>query len=185
VLGQAAHFARSLTVPPAVRESTKHHRCISLQGSGPWDTIWEPLVDFAESHGLAGVKIDLNMAWLHEGYHANWQSIRLPDKETLIRVKVPLFTKRGGQEVQIGRLELAAPSAGANSYVLISDISDQLADLGPAINQIVLELEAATIGLGAEIDETSSADAAVAGTPNQNSALPQELEPEPTMVPPG
>ncbi len=141
VMGRAAHFARSLTTAPEIRNSEKHQRCVSLQGHGPWDTIWEPLVDFAESHGLAGVKIDLNMAWLHEGYHANWQSIRLPEKETAIRMQLPLFASRAGIQVQIGRLELIAPAVDARSYESISEISEHLADLTPQISRIVADLE--------------------------------------------
>ncbi len=145
VIGRAAHFARSLTTPPGIRDSEKHQRCVSLQGDGPWDTIWEPLVAFAESHGLAGVKIDLNMAWLHEGYHANWQSVRLPNPETLIQLKVPLFAGRGGTQVQIGRLQILAPSVDSRSYDRITEISDHLADLTPEINRIVADLESATV----------------------------------------
>ncbi len=144
VIGRAAHFARSLTMPPEFRHSEKHHRCVSLQGNGPWDTIWEPLVNFAESRGFAGVKIDLNMSWLHEGYHANWQSIRLPEKDTSIRLQVPLFASRAGIEVQIGRLELIAPAIDARSYDAISEISDHLVDLVPQISRIVADLESAT-----------------------------------------
>jgi UDP-GlcNAc:undecaprenyl-phosphate GlcNAc-1-phosphate transferase len=91
VIGRATDLAHSLTTTPQRSHGHRHHRCVSLQGNGPWDTVWEPLVNFAESHEFARVKIDLNMAWLHEGYHANWQSVRMPDKamRLLATVRAP------------------------------------------------------------------------------------------------
>ncbi len=118
LVGRAAHFAQSFAVHTANCETEKHQRRVPLQGVGKWDTIWEPLVDFAKTHGLAKVKIDLNLAWLHEGYHANWQSVRLPEKAMQLSICVPLFTHRitDGRQMQIGRLELIASANDPSVY---------------------------------------------------------------------
>lgn len=139
LMGRATHFAQSLTTTP--RE--KHHRRFPLQGVGRWDKIWEPLVAFAKTHDLAKVKIDLNLAWLHEGYHATWQSVHLPEKALQLTVCVPLFTQRiaDGKQVQIGRLEIIAPANTPDVYERISDLGDKLVDLGPQIDAIVADLE--------------------------------------------
>ena len=141
VMGRATNFAQSLAAPPIQGKGHRHQRCVSLQGDGPWETVWEPLVSFAEANDLAKLKIDLNMAWLHEGYHANWQSVRMPEKLTLLSVCVPLFALRDGESVQIGRLEMYASAVNSVAYECIGRISDQLADLSPEINRIVSDLE--------------------------------------------
>lgn len=141
LMGHASHFAQSFATPPARCETEKHHRREQLQGVAQWDTIWEPLVEFAKAHNLAKVKIDLNLAWLHEGYHANWQSVRLPEKALQLSVCVPLFATRGPVQVQIGRLEIIAPANDPSVYQQIADFSEQLTDLGPEIDRIVGSLD--------------------------------------------
>ncbi len=143
LMGRASHFARSFATGPAKYESDKHHRRVPLQGVGRWETIWEPLVEFAKTHELAGVKVDLNLAWLHEGYHATWQSIRLPEKSHQLSICVPLFTFRAADQiqVQIGRLEIIAAANDPSVYQRIADLADKLADLGPQIDMIVAHLE--------------------------------------------
>ncbi len=138
LMGRAAHFAQSFATAP------RHHRRVPLQGVGRWETIWEPLVEFAKTHELAKVKIDLNLSWLHEGYHATWQSTRLPEKALQLSISLPLFTQRTSDQaqVQIGRLEIIAPANDPSVYERISDLTDKLSDLGPQINVIVSQLEA-------------------------------------------
>ncbi len=140
LMGSAAHFAQSFTTTPR----DKHHRRFSLQGVGCWEKVWEPLVDFAKTHEMAKLKIDLNLSWIHEGYHATWQSTRLPDKEFQLSMCVPLFTHRGSDQIQvpIGRLEIIAPANDPTVYERIADLTDRLADLAPQIDGIVAELEA-------------------------------------------
>ena len=141
LVGRASHFAQSFATNPATCDSDKQHRKVPLQGVGRWETIWEPLVEFAKSQGLAQVKIDLNLAWIHEGYHANWRSIRLPEKAAQLSVCVPLFAHRADELVQIGRLEVIAPANDPEVYHRISDLSERLFDLGPEIDQIVSRIE--------------------------------------------
>lgn len=143
LLGSATRFAQSFATGPARYESEKHHHREQLQGEAKWDTIWEPMVEFGKSHDLAKITINMNLSWLHEGYHANWQSVKLPEKALQLSVCVPLFTCRLSDhtQVQIGRLEIIAPANDPSVYQRIADISDQLIDLGPEIDRIVANLE--------------------------------------------
>lgn len=143
LIGTATQFAQSFATNPQKCDKARRQHRVPLQGSGRWDTIWEPLIEFAKIHELAKVKIDLNLAWLHEGYHASWQSIRLPDKAFQLSVCVPLFTRRGPNNdlVHIGRLEIIASADDPTIYQRIADFSERMADLGPEIDAIVAKLE--------------------------------------------
>jgi UDP-GlcNAc:undecaprenyl-phosphate GlcNAc-1-phosphate transferase len=141
--GRAVHFIRSFAAHPVDSESETHHRRVALQGEERWDTVWEPLVAFAKGHGLSQVKIDLNLAWLHEGYHANWQSVRMPEKPLQLQISLPLFANRFADlsRVPIGRLEVISAANDPGVHERIASLSDLLADLAVEINRIVERLE--------------------------------------------
>ena len=143
VLGKVSSLVSSFLASSPVSMLAKNHHRLSLQGSGRWETIWEPLVEFAKSHDLAKVKIDLSLAWLHEGYHATWNSIQMPERAFQMSVRLPLFTHQtqDGEPICIGRLEIVAAANDPTVYDRIADLSEKLADLGPQIDLIVADLQ--------------------------------------------
>jgi hypothetical protein len=50
---------------PDVQQSSVH-----VQGSRDWQDAWKLLCDFADSHELIEITMDLNAPWLHESFHA-------------------------------------------------------------------------------------------------------------------
>lgn len=143
LMGRAVHFAQSFAVPPTSNTSEAHHLRTALQGVEKWDSIWEPLVEFAEGHGLAQVKIDLNLAWLHEGYHATWQSVRLPEKSFQLQISIPLLAHRSSDQsrVTIGRLEVVVSAKDPRAYERIADLCEHLNDLSLEVGRVVAKLE--------------------------------------------
>ena len=143
VLSQSLHFLQSFTTQAHRCDSTKQHRQVQMQGTGKWETVWEPIVDFARFHELARVKIDVNLSWLHDGYHATWQSIRLPDKAYQLSIRLPLFAHRRADDAQvlIGRLEIIAPGDDRDVYERLSHFAAKLTDLAPQIDAVVADLE--------------------------------------------
>lgn len=141
--GRATHFVQSLVTRPHGGDQWKQIRTHRLQGGGRWDQVWEPLVEFAERHGLVSLKIDLSLPWLHEGYHATWHSVRMPERAFQTNLRVPLFAHRSGEsgEVPIGCLEIIAPAASTHGCQSVTDFIDKLSDLGPQLDAIVGELE--------------------------------------------
>ena len=141
LLGRGRHFAHSFMSRGSADKVLISTHC--LQGSGRWDKIWEPLVRFADLHGLLSLKIDLNLPWLHEGFHATWHSKQRSDKACRMTMKLPLFVHRGGEEppLPIGRLEVIAAASDPTVYRQVSEFTDKLEDLGPMIDAIVAELE--------------------------------------------
>ncbi|EMI58503.1 glycosyl transferase, family 4, conserved region-containing protein [Rhodopirellula sallentina SM41] len=144
IAGRARHFANSFMVRPQVCETKKHERAVKVQGDGPWQDVWEPLVDFADRQGLASVKIDVNMAWLHESYHATWRSIRLPEPAMQSLVRVPLFVTRGvgedSERVPIGRIEIIATSS-EDSLNRLGDFLEHAGELQTQVEYVVKKIE--------------------------------------------
>ncbi len=144
LMGRAVHFVQSFATHPDNGNPGSHDRRVALQGVERWDTIWEPLVQFAKGNRFARIKIDLNLAWLHEGYHAHWQSVRLPERPNQLQVSIPLFVDRSAQRamrVSIGRLEVIAEASDPDIHDRISDLSDYLRYLMGEIERMVNKLE--------------------------------------------
>jgi len=134
---------RSFSTSRLECDKRKLERQHALQGSGQWVTVWEPLVEFAKTHDLASLKIDLNMAWLHEGYHASWQTVRLPEKVNQLSLTVPLFTNqtKDGSEMAIGRLQIIAPANSPDTYRKVSQFVERLEELSPQIDHVIKQIE--------------------------------------------
>ena len=145
ILGKTNNFTRSFFTRSSKCEANTLQTRVPLQGNGNWETVWDPLVSFAKSQNLAKVRIDLNLAWLQEGYHASWKSVRLPEKAFQLVVRIPLFTKResDGEQVSIGILEIVAPANDSTVYNRIAELSGKLGELSPQIDVVIAALEAA------------------------------------------
>ena len=144
LVGRAFGFCQSFAVAPHRVEEKRQQRRVPLQGDGQWQSnVWDPLVAFAAGNGFARVKMDLNLAWLHEGYHANWQALRLPDKCDQINMMVPLFAACNGFEkpVQIGRLQVVVAAADPSVYDRIGALTDYLERMQPSIEAVIVDIE--------------------------------------------
>ena len=110
MLMKASHMTRSFFITPQQSSLEKNHNCVPLQGSGEWNLVWEPLVDFAQVHNLSRIRIDLNLSWIHEGYHASWSDIRMPDRVNQLQLKWPIVIKVGRKQtpMNIGTLNVVA-----------------------------------------------------------------------------
>jgi len=142
LIGRTIHLGQSFFVRAQRCESTVQQRRIQFQGSGGWDVVWEPLVEFAKKFELAKVKIDVNMAWLHEGYHATWQSVRLPEKAFQSVVRIPLYAHRNGEDapVPIGRVEIIAANCG-DSHEKLAEFLVHAGELQTQVEQLVEQLD--------------------------------------------
>ncbi|MEM6688133.1 MAG: MraY family glycosyltransferase [Planctomycetota bacterium] len=171
IMGRGFHFARSFTVHPSKCEVKQLHLGVPLQGDGPWETLWEPLVEFAAANGITQIKIDLNLAWIHEGYHAAWRNVRLPERASRLNVNLPLFLQRGDEEITIGRLEVVIKADDSRAYASIAALGDRLTDITPQLNHIVSELEAQK-----RFELTSNATVVPDSNPSMGAAEPQLVE---------
>lgn len=140
LVGRVRHLLLSFLARPDSCDTQRLERSLNMQGDGPWQEVWEPLVEFAARQELASVKIDVNMAWLHESYHASWRSVRMPEPAFQSLVRIPLFVYREAGEtrerVTIGRLEVVAPSS-ADSLSRLSDFLEHAAELQVQVEEVV------------------------------------------------
>lgn len=142
VMIKATNMTRSFFVTPQQHSQTNHN-CVPMQGDGKWHLVWEPLVEFAKAHDLAKISIDLNLAWLHEGYHASWSAVHMPDRANQVQLKWPLVVHldRNQCQMNIGILHVVAEADSPNVHERISDLSLKLADLAPQIDMVIAGLE--------------------------------------------
>ncbi len=120
------HFGGSL-VTPLQPTNRSHQRIIHLQGSRGWNHIWDSLIEFAESNELSKVCLDLNVPWLHEGFHANWHRNKLPEIAEMWVVKLPV--RADGRF--LGRLEVYGRYDDDTSLASLSLLAELMESLQP------------------------------------------------------
>lgn len=137
-------FANSFAVAPYGLNRVRRRTQMSIQGNGDWATVWEPLVDFADRQDLAAIKMDINLAWLHQGYHANWQAERMPEKALQMTLLLPLMAHRptDGELIPIGNLRVIAQADDKLVYGQLATLSDYLLDLRAELDKVVEKIHA-------------------------------------------
>lgn len=130
-------FSKSLVGRSGQHANTARIQKVRLQGSREWDIVWSSLVEFAEKHGVAKVALDLNMPWLHEGFHANWHISKMPDSSERWALKIPIQS----QGKILGRVEVMGQLVGTESYIVIERLMELLGELQPRIQAVLDDFE--------------------------------------------
>jgi UDP-GlcNAc:undecaprenyl-phosphate GlcNAc-1-phosphate transferase len=128
-------FSKTLIPGRKDTEIKTHQQVVQLQGSRNWYVVWDTLVEFAEKHGMARVSMDLNMPWLHEGFHANWHVERMPEYSERWYVRLPLIH----QERVLGRLEFIGQHSESETLELMNRITELLETLRPNLHNMIEE----------------------------------------------
>ncbi|MFO1066210.1 MAG: MraY family glycosyltransferase [Pirellulales bacterium] len=152
------HFTYSMLEPAAKTDQIVRQEAVRLQGSRSWEIVWATLTEFAEKQGLSRVHLDLNVPWLHEGFHATWQRSRTPDKLERWSTSLPIHT--GGRV--LGRLDIMGPVPTGPVFEAMSQLADILQDLEPQIEQLLAAPEESLPMSGSvtEIAHSSDSDSA-------------------------
>lgn len=150
---RAASFCESLLIPAARCEQRMQSRTAQLQGNRQWRQVWDVLLEFAQKHELAQVKLDLNISWMHEGYHGVWSSVRMPDKVEQMSLRIPLiaFDPKLNQDRIVGRLDAIARGTDPAVYDTLERLGEVLADLRPMLTELLV---AAAVDALAETGES-------------------------------
>lgn len=112
----------SFFIRPDQAQSLVHEEVVQLQGTRNWDVMWHALVEFAEKHKLSRVEMDLNMPWLHEGYHAEWQKASLPASSDRWSLKFPLMHE--GES--FGSLEFIGKQEESETLLALAQLTELL-----------------------------------------------------------
>lgn len=135
-------------------EHRSHVSGVALQGNRQWDLIWRPLVVFAEKNDLRGMRLDLNMPWLHEGYHGSWSRGARVEAPEQWSVRLPVIC----QGRVVGRLDIEGRATGDGQIRSLETFSFLVAELQPAIDRLVCSIDAREPGRDSLVDAGESLD---------------------------
>lgn len=140
-------------------EHRSHVSGVALQGNRQWDLIWRPLVEFAERNDLRGMRLDLNMPWLHEGYHGSWSRGARVEAPEQWSVRLPVIC----QGRVVGRLDIEGRATGDGQIRSLETFSFLVAELQPAIDRLVCSIDArepgreSLVDVGESLEDSSAA----------------------------
>ncbi len=109
---------------------------VRLQGSRAWETIWESFIEFAEKHELCKICMDLNVPWLHEGFHASWQRHQLPELADRWTTKLPIVAD--GRIY--GRLEVVGKAKSASVFKTLALLAELMELVQPEVSKLGAEV---------------------------------------------
>jgi UDP-GlcNAc:undecaprenyl-phosphate GlcNAc-1-phosphate transferase len=100
-----------------------------LQGSRKWEPIWDVLTAAAEQLELTSLKLNMNLPWLHESYHATWHREHTEAAHDLWHADLPLQMQ--GKTVGHLRVTGSTRTGPASDWVtkfaeLVSSVEGQL-----------------------------------------------------------
>lgn len=133
LVNRARSFGGSLTKVIGKEPENVVDQCVHLQGSRDWQITWQAITEFAQLHNLGEVQFDLNIAWLHEGFHASWRRRDVSKDAQLWRTTLPIVAD--GRAV--GRLEISAPFCRESTYQVLSLVAELLEALEPSISRLI------------------------------------------------
>ncbi|MGH7139271.1 MAG: MraY family glycosyltransferase [Pirellulales bacterium] len=111
---------RSLLRPLAPRDDRAREALVHLQGSRPWDELWDSLAEFAEKLSLISMRLEVSVPAVHEDFHAAWQRPWSRDPQELWRTEIPLFS----QTQLIGRLLVSGRCDRGPAYEAVERLMD-------------------------------------------------------------
>lgn len=150
VARKARSFAKSLLEPATQTQEITHSKTVRLQGNRQWETIWNTLVEFAEAEQLCKLDMDLNVPWLHEGFHGSWHRSRQLDRLERWSAGLPIFAD--GRIA--GRIDVSGPANGGETLPSIAKLVELLADLTPQVEAIMASdasLSEGSVGTSVEV----------------------------------
>jgi UDP-GlcNAc:undecaprenyl-phosphate GlcNAc-1-phosphate transferase len=123
--GHMRALGRSMLRPVPRDKDGAVEASFRLQGSRPWDEIWEALTEFADKLDLAAIRLDVNLPALAEDFHASWRRPAQRHSEELWKTEIPLWM--GAQ--MIGRLVVSGERRAGSACAHIERLMDLLEPL--------------------------------------------------------
>lgn len=140
-------FARSFLKPVGLPGTNSHHKAVHLQGDRQWESVWETLIDFAETEQLCRVHMDLNVPWLEEGFHGTWRCGKMPDKLERWSTSLPIYA--AGRLA--GRLDVVGLADEQIGFGPVAKLLELVEELVPQI-ELVMETPVGSEQVKPELD---------------------------------
>lgn len=129
--GRIFRFARSFVLPQKSK-SVAQTVSVQLQGSKEWDKLWDAITEFAGRHNFHRIKLDLNLPWQHESFHADWKRPAVGNSEEVWQTRLPL----AADGRVYGRIEISGSVTDESVYLVLMLMSDMLETMEPAIAKL-------------------------------------------------
>ncbi len=139
VCKRSLNFSKSIVARRGGPDNKVRQQTVRLQGSREWDIVWSTMVEFAEKHRLAKISLDLNMPWLHEGFHASWHKDKLPEISERWFFRLPVVS----QSRVLGRIEVLGHHQNSDTYAVVTALAEMLNELQPGIQSLVEDFRTA------------------------------------------
>ena len=150
-------FSLASSNTPEVRQSSVH-----VQGSRDWQGAWKRLCEFADSHGLVELTMDLNAPWIHESFHATRRRSDVPRGDNhQWYSEIPLITS--GR--LFGRVEIVGSGQDDDSHreiikrvlEITFEIEDSMADSNREVVYRIVDEHGVGVEPGSCADEPARA----------------------------
>lgn len=126
------HSTRHL---PYGKQNHGKARAVRLQGSLPWDELWDAMVESTDRYHLKKLKFSISIPRIHEAYFANWEAQQKPvNAADVWRLNYPLVV----DGATVGSIELTgvSPNDGLSTAVHIAQVLDFLEPIEDRIREI-------------------------------------------------
>jgi UDP-GlcNAc:undecaprenyl-phosphate GlcNAc-1-phosphate transferase len=144
-------FIESLVTATVPQTTRVRQQTIRLQGSRNWEELWSTLTDFADLHGLCWVELDLNAAWMHEGYHAQWRRDVPLERDECWSIRLPLVS----MERHIGRLEVCGPVLSEPANGILALAVELIESLEPCLARLSDDLPRVESGAPLALEDSA------------------------------
>ncbi len=129
----SSFFLSFVRLPQRKEGNRAQESTLSLQGDEDWAEVWQYFRNFAETHDLSMIVLDVNAPWRHESFHAYWrQSTFNRSANQNWCVELPIVVE---QRIW-GRVEIYAPRATkASHHKIVRDLLEMIGICEEEISQ--------------------------------------------------
>lgn len=128
---------------------------VRLQGERHWEQLWDHLLEASDVLAFTRLRLDLNLPWMHEGFHATWQRPAENKPLGAVRLEWPLAVG----DRYIGMLTVAG-EAGDEPAQWLAKVAEFLADFQDRTILVYREAQApsGSVPAGVALSPTPSTD---------------------------
>ena len=123
----------SLVTPAWQDHPTARASSVHLQGSQQWESIWAFAIQQFAALELTQVRLNINLPWLHESYHASWNQDRINSGVERWHSEMPL--KVNGRP--IGQLKLSGYSPSRSMEQRLVQLAQFISQLEARLSTLI------------------------------------------------